>query len=226
MTRPKDLHSPTKTVSSPIIIQDKVWYLPARADISQFQFPGWISESLFNREAPIFIEYCSGNGTWIAEKAQEFPEYNWLAVEKRFDRTRKIWSKIKNLNLQNLVVACAEGLSLSKSFFPPLSIQHIFINFPDPWPKKRHFKHRIISSTLLEEILRTLSPGGLFTFVTDDQPYSELFLEIIEPFSSFFQPVGLMPRHPPEDYGTSFFDSLFRSQGKPIFFHELKKTTI
>lgn len=223
MVRPEDLHSPTKTVSSPITIQDGVWYFPARADIAQFQFPGWDSPSLFNREAPIFVEYCSGNGTWIAEKAQEFPEYNWLAVEKRFDRTRKVWSKIKNFKLQNLIVACAEGLSLSKNFFPSSSIQHIFVNFPDPWPKKRHTKHRIISSSLFEEAHRTLSPEGLFTFVTDDQPYSELFLEIAKTFSSSFQPVGLMPRNPPENYGTSFFDSLFRSQGKPILYHELKK---
>jgi tRNA (guanine-N7-)-methyltransferase len=223
MTRPKDLTSPTKTVTSPVIIQDRVWYFPTRADTSLFTFPGWISKPLFQTNAPIIVEYCSGNGAWIAEKAQKNPQYNFLAIEKRFDRTRKIWSKIKNLGLQNLVVACAEGMSLSKHFFPSSSIQQIFVNFPDPWPKKRHSKHRIISPDFLQEIERTLIHGGLFTFVTDDEPYSSLFLEVAEKFSSTLTPVLPMPKEPPEDYGTSFFDSLFRSQGKPIFYHELKK---
>ena len=179
MTRPKDLRSPTSSVASPVIIQDRVWYVPQRADFSLFHFNGWVSPELFENEAPLFVEYCSGNGSWIAEKARAFPHINWLAVEKRFDRTRKIWSKIKNLNLSNLVVACAEGLTLSKNFFPSNSIHQIFVNFPDPWPKKRHIKHRIISPLFFEEAERTLTKGGLLTFVTDDEPYSSLFLEYV-----------------------------------------------
>ena len=228
MTRPKDLHSPTTSVNSPVIIQDRVWYVPARADFSLFHFPGWVSPELFEKEGPIFVEFCSGNGSWIAEKARLFPCINWLAVEKRFDRTRKIWSKIKNLNLKNLVVACSEGLTLSKNFFPPHSIQHIFVNFPDPWPKKRHIKHRIISPLFFEEAARTLKTNGLLTFVTDDEPYSSLFLDFVNtleiPFEQTTPPPGY--RVPPEDYGTSFFDSLFRGQGKEIRYHELKRSTV
>lgn len=225
MTRPKDLHSPTRSVSSPVIIQDRVWYLPARADLSYFTFPGWISPSLFESPSPIIVEYCSGNGSWIAEKALKNPQNNYLAVEMRFDRTRKIWSKIKNLNLKNLVVACAEGLSLSKNFFPPSSIHQIFVNFPDPWPKKRHAKHRIICPLFFLEAARTLQDGGLLTFVTDDEPYSALFSELVDtlegPLQQTLPPPGYTT--PPEDYGTSFFDSLFRGQGKEIRYHELRK---
>jgi len=225
MTRPKDLHSPTRSVSSPIIIQDRVWYVPARADISLFQFPGWVSPELFETQAPIMVEYCSGNGTWIAEKALQNPQYNWLAVEKRFDRTRKIWSKTKNLNLKNLVVACAEGLFLSKNFFPTSSIQQIFVNFPDPWPKRRHAKHRFISPLFFSEAARTLQEGGLLTFVTDDEPCSLLFSDLATtldiPLKQTVRPPGY--KTPPEDYGTSFFDALFRRQGKEIRYHELRK---
>ena len=225
MVRPKDLHSPTRSVASPVIIQDRVWYLPSRADASLFRFPGWVSAELFEKEAPIMVEYCSGNGTWIAEKAVQNPHLNWLAVEIRFDRTRKIWSKIKNLNLKNLVVACAEGLSLSKNFFPPSSIHQIFVNFPDPWPKRRHAKHRIISPLFFSEAARTLEEEGLLTFVTDDEPYSTLFLELLPTLKVPLKQTNPSPGYktPPDEYGTSFFDSLFRGQGKEIRYHELRK---
>lgn len=227
MTRPKDLRSPTSSVSSPVIIQDRVWYVPARADLSLFQFPGWVSPELFQNQAPIIVEYCSGNGSWIAEKAQQHPEYNWLAVEKRFDRTRQVWSKIKNKNIPNLVVACAEGMSLSTNFFPSSSIHRIFINFPDPWPKKRHAKHRIISPLFFSETARTLEEGGLLTFVTDDAEYSDFFIELASTLPTPLKQTLPFPGYkaPPEEYGTSFFDALFRSKGKEIRYHELKKTT-
>jgi tRNA (guanine-N7-)-methyltransferase len=194
------------------------------ADFSAFQFPGWNHDVLFSSPGPIHIEYCSGNGSWIAEKAAQHPEMNWLAVEKRFDRTRKIWSKIKNNILHNLVVAFAEGLALSTNYLPAASVASIYVNFPDPWPKQRHAKHRLISNLFFQEAARLLQPQGKLIFVTDDQPYSALFLQIAETQTALTQtlpPPGYIC--PPEDYGTSFFDSLFRNQGKPIYYHELIK---
>jgi tRNA (guanine-N7-)-methyltransferase len=194
------------------------------ADFSSFQFPSWHHELLFPNPGEIHIEYCSGNGTWIAEKATQYPEHNWLAVEKRFDRTRKIWSKIKNLNLPNLVAAFAEGMALSTHYLPSSSVAAIYVNFPDPWPKARHAKHRIISPAFFQETHRVLQPHGRLIFVTDDEPYSTQFLQITSEQSDLKQ---ILPAPgyttPPENYGTSFFDSLFRNQGKPIYYHELVK---
>lgn len=194
------------------------------ADFSAFQFPGWNHDLLFPRHGEIHIEYCSGNGAWIAEKAGLHPECNWLAVEKRFDRTRKIWSKVKNNNLPNLVAAFAEGMSLSTNYLPSSSVAAIYVNFPDPWPKQRHAKHRIISSSFFHEVSRVLKPHGHLIFVTDDEPYSALFLQIAGEQTSLvptLPPPGYSV--PPDDYGTSFFDSLFRNQGKPIYYHKLIK---
>ena len=203
------------------MIHDRIWYMGPQADGSAFHFPGWHSEELFDSPGEVRVEYCSGNGTWIAEKAASHPDINWLAVEKRFDRARKIWSKIKNAKLSNLVVAFAEGMALSSRYFPPSSVNTIYINFPDPWPKTRHAKHRIASPLLFQETSRVLRPGGKLIFVTDDEPYSGQFLEVAAAqtaLTSAISPPGYA--EPPEGYGTSFFDSLFRSQGKRIFYHE------
>ncbi len=224
MVKPKDMAPPVPRAERKITIHDRVWYLPVRSDISSFQFPGWCSEPLFSTEQPVHIEFCSGNGAWIAEKAIRHPEINWLAVEKRFDRCRKIWSKIHNHKLPNLVVAFAEGLHLSTSFIPCTSVSTVYVNFPDPWPKKRHAKHRIISLPFFLEMSRILRDNGSLIFVTDDEPYSELFLQLSQEQLALKQQLSAPGfAEPPQEYGTSFFDALFKSQGKSIRYHILKK---
>lgn len=224
MVRPKDLAPPFGKESPQVTIHDKVWYLPVLADTAAFSFPGWSSPALFGNDRTVHLEFCSGNGSWVIEKAQQQPEKNWLAVEKSFERVRKIWAKITNLGLTNILVAHAEGIALSAHYFPASSISSLYINFPDPWPKKRHAKHRIICPALFEEAVRGLASGGKFVFVTDEAAYSSSFLELLEQekdFENVCPPPGF--RSPPAEYGTSFFDSLFRQQGKAIFYHELRK---
>ena len=222
MVRPKDITPPFPKKTPLVMIHDRVWYMAPLADGSAFIFPGW--QELFSSPGEVRIEYCSGNGAWIVEKAKAHPDVNWLAVEKRFDRARKIWSKIKNEALENLVVAFAEGLALTSQYIPSSSVSTIYVNFPDPWPKTRHAKHRIASPLLFQEAARVLQPDGRLVFVTDDEPYSELFVKIA---AAQAQLVCAIPppgyAEPPEGYGTSFFDALFRGQGKRIFYHEFKK---
>ncbi len=223
--KPEDLKSPFKWDQRHVLIQDRVFYIPAYYDkYHEFQFPGWEAEELFGNGKPISIEYCSGNGAWIAAKAIEDPETNWVAVEKRFDRSRKIWSKIKNHQLSNLVVICGEGFTATKYFLPSQSIQHIYINFPDPWPKQRHAKHRIIQPSFIGQMERLLLPQGRFTFVTDDPDYSCLAIDEMKKASSF-QSIHPEPFYTSnrEGYGTSYFEELWREKGKSIRYHEYVK---
>ena len=169
------LQSPFTWDQRKVLIEDSVWYIPKLCkDYTSFSFPGWSHPDLFEQERPICVEYCSGNGAWIASKAQAFPEYNWVAVELKFDRVRKIWSKIKKHSLSNLLIACGEGYFTTKHYLPSLSVKSVFINFPDPWPKTRHAKNRIVQVPFVKEIYRILQVGGTFTLVTDDEAYSQI----------------------------------------------------
>jgi len=224
MVRPKQIKPPFPKSEPTVVIHDRVWYIPTLADTSLFTFPGW--PSLFKNENPVYVEYCSGNGDWIVEKAKQYPERNWLAVEKRFDRSRKIWSKIHNNALSNLVVAFSEAMMLSTNYLPSGSVETIFVNFPDPWPKQRHAKHRLISPLFFQEAHRVLTPNGSLVVVTDDEAYSETFLSLSKEQTAFQNAIpspGYTP--PPDDYGTSYFDALFKDQGKPIRYHKFKKLT-
>lgn len=219
--KPEELKPPFPRDDQRIAIHDRVWYVPERTrQPGEFVFPGWNHADLFGNDQPIVIEYCSGNGAWIASKAAANPNINWVAVEMKFDRVRKVWSKIKNLGLNNLIVIYGEANVTTQRYFPNDSISDVYINFPDPWPKKRHFKNRLIQPEFANQLSRILKEGKSLTFVTDDVPYSEWLIEVMENHKHFISkyPEPFFLNEEP-NYGTSYFDELWRSKGRTIRYH-------
>lgn len=218
MIKAKDFRIPFTWENRRIVIHDGVWFLPPNLSDDPFVFTGW--DMLFQKEQPVKVEYCSGNGTWIVERAKEDTTTNWLAVEKQFERARLIWARAKNANLTNFAVAFAEGVELTRRFFPTGSVQEIFVNFPDPWPKRRHGKHRIIRPEFITELARILPSDGIATLVTDNEDYSQIMIDEMLKEPQFASPIG-PPYYIEADgrYGTSYFDTLFREQKKLIRLH-------
>src|SRR5688572_8934390 len=146
--RPQELMLPKEAFQEKkTVIFDRVFFASEAREDDPFLFPGWSHESLFGNENQVIVEYCSGNGSWIAAKALQNPHLNWVAVEQKISRGKKIWSKINNFSLPNLIVLIGEGESSTKRFFPTHSIREIYVNFPDPWPKRRHAKNRIVRTS-------------------------------------------------------------------------------
>lgn len=225
--RPHDLKSPYRADLKQVMIQDRVWYIPSDCKHSGFAFPGWVHPLMFDQSRPICIEYCSGNGLWIATKARLHPEYNWLAIERKFERVKKIWSKIKNENLKNLIVAHGEGNQITKEYIPSESVQSVFINFPDPWPKRRHAKNRLIQVFFIDEIYRILQSKGTVTLVTDEESYSQQMRQVFSQLRGF-ESIYPSPYYVTEchEYGTSYFEDLWRQKGKTIFYHTFCKISL
>lgn len=165
------------------------------------------------------IEYCSGNGQWIGERAKQNRQYNWIAVEKKFERARQIWLKIHRENLSNLTVVCGEGMIFTR-YYAPLATE-IYVNFPDPWPKLRHSKHRLVRAKFLQELLRIIQPGGKTTCVTDDANYAkEMAKEFAKcPDWRFLFNVNEWP-----DYGRSFFNDLWMNRGRKMHYLSYERT--
>ncbi len=224
--KPKDLKLPFQWGEQFITIQDKVFFTfePFDKKGSDFDFPGWGHPEVFGNDKPVKIEYCSGNGKWIAERALADPDGNWVAVEKKAARLRKVWAKMKNLGLPNLFSICGEALEATKRFLPGATVDEVYINFPDPWPKKKHAKYRLIQTPFACELARILKEGGTVSLVTDDEAYSE---QMIDVFSSHpcFESCYEAPfyRGKREGYGSSYFEDLWRGKGKPIRYHLFKK---
>lgn len=216
---------PFKTEERYVFIENKIWYIPEHCfEGTDFYFPGWSSPSFFGNDQPICLEYCSGNGAWITAKAKENPHLNWVAVELKFSRAKKIWSAMQRLCLENLLVVCGEGLQLTRQFLAASSIQEVYVNFPDPWPKRKHAVHRIIQSPFIKEMGRILKNEGKMTLVTDDLTYSSQMIEVVRSHPIFQSLVGesyYTTDYP--DYGASYFADLWKSKGKNIYYHRFVK---
>lgn len=202
----------------------RVLFVPDYYDAHQkWSFPGWEASELFGNGAPVYIEYCSGNGDWILHKAREYPQINWVAVEKKFERVRKIWVKSQRLQLKNCIIVCGEALTFAKHYLPKESIDQIYVNFPDPWPKERHAKHRLVQKPFVDELSRTIKSGGKSIFVTDDSSYSlqirQQMLQDIRWKSSFPEPF-FQTEWP--CYGQSYFDTLWREKGRLIYYMQFE----
>jgi tRNA (guanine-N7-)-methyltransferase len=223
--RPKNLQHPFSWEERRPLIRDRVLFVPQYySSHQQWTFPGWESPEVFGREAPIAVEYCTGNGTWIVEKARAHPERHWIAVEKKFDRVRKIWSKMHNFSLSNLFIVCGEALVFTQCYAADCSFDAIYINFPDPWPKQKHAKNRLLQGAFLTEMARVCAAGAAVTIVTDHLVYAtEIHLAMSE--SSLWESRFLQPFYTTqwENYGTSYFDSLWRGQGLPIHYMQYFK---
>jgi tRNA (guanine-N7-)-methyltransferase len=203
----KDLIIPFTWEKRHPILLDRFFYVPGKFEHCQKNF------SFFEKEQPIMIEYCSGNGQWIGERAKQNPHLNWIAVEKKFERARTIWLKMHRENIPNLFPVCAEGLTFTKFYAP--KAQEIFINFPDPWPKLRHGKHRIVRKEFVDELYKILEPGGKATCVTDDENYAR---QMRREFEKAGQWKLLFDVTELPDYGRSFFNDLWQRAGKTIYY--------
>ncbi len=223
--KPKQLKIPFSWKERRPFLSDRVFYVPNYYDRhEEYQFPSWSSSAVFGRTAPIEVEYCAGNGEWIVAKALAHPERDWVAVEIQFERARKIWSKIHNFHLSNLLVVCGEALTFTKHYVQAGTFSASYVNFPDPWPKPKHEKKRLLQEPFLLELARVAQEGSIVTLVTDHAGYVAQIVETLEklPFWLSCHPSPHYITDYP-GYGTSYFDSLWREQGLNVHYIQYKK---
>ena len=135
-------------------------------------------EQLFPKSQPLEVELGSGDGSFLAEYARRHPEKNFIGVERLMGRLRKLEKKGRRLGLRNL-----RGVRIESSYFveyllPKNSMEALHIYFPDPWPKRKHRRHRLINERFPELAHKALSPGGRVYLRTDDQDYFEQMLSV------------------------------------------------
>lgn len=219
--KPQDLKLPYFWEERSPQIANHVFYVPNYySRYEEFVMPTW--QELFANNGPICCELCSGNGDWVVEQALKDASVNWIAVEKRFDRVRKIWSKMGNYRVNNLLIVCGEAQTFFSHYVSDASFQKIVVNFPDPWPKFRHRKHRLFQDLFVQDMMRTLVVGGQLTLATDDYNY---LVNAITAMLKYLSP-GLKSPHyinVKDNYGGSWFENLWRSKGQEIFCTEFIK---
>jgi len=132
----------------------------------------------FGREAPVVLEIGSGMGDATAQLARTAPEVNHLAAEVYPAGLGQLMLWVEKHELENVRLLHGDALDLLRDHLTPESLAGVRIYFPDPWPKKRHHKRRLVTPAFVALVASRLRPGGTLHLATDWQHYAERMLEI------------------------------------------------
>lgn len=179
--------------------------------------------SFFGNDHPLCLEIGCGIGDFITQLAARQPDRNYLAIDIYNKGCYKTCKKVDQAGLKNVRVMRAEARYLLANFMPKESLEAIYINCPDPWPKKRHRSRRLLSEAFLHMALLYLRPGGELNFATDFQDYAEDVAATIAAMDGYTncQTEPLSTVRP--DYPVSKYMRRFLEQGLPIYFVHYRK---
>jgi len=136
-------------------------------------------DQLFGSNAPVILEIGFGNGEATWQMASAHPEENYIAVEVHQPGVGHLLLKIEEHGIENIRIACADATEFLRNRVPEESLGGVRIYFPDPWPKKRHHKRRIIQPSFVRALASRMRLGAILHLATDWEPYAEHMLEVI-----------------------------------------------
>ena len=188
-------------------------------------FPDW--EKVFNRKAPIFLEIGIGNGEFIKWIAEKHPENNYVGVEVARQFFKKAVNRIVSAGLTNVRLIHCEGAKALCQFFENSSLSGLYLNFPDPWAKKKQ-KHRRLVNELFPWLLALkLMNSGFFLMATDFKEYAEEVVEFFYKTNCFASLWNGNPlRNRLDDYYYTKYARKWLSYGLPLYFVGFKKVKI
>ena len=140
---------------------------------------------LFASSQPLEVELGCGDASFLVELAQQHPARNFIGVERLLGRISKLDRKGRRAGLANLRGVRIESLYFLKYLLPPQSASAIHIYFPDPWPKKRHHKNRLVNESFPAAARAALAPGGTVFLRTDDAAYFAQMTEVFDADKQF-----------------------------------------
>ena len=135
--------------------------------------------ALFGREAPLVLEIGSGMGETTASIAKNRPDTDFIAVEVHSPGVGSLLKLIEKEQLKNVRVLRHDALEVLEKMIPDGALAGIHLFFPDPWPKKRHHKRRLVQPAFAALAARKLAPGGYLHAATDWEDYASQMVEVL-----------------------------------------------
>lgn len=132
--------------------------------------------ALFGRTAPVTFEIGFGNGESLVALASAHLDRNYVGLEVHPPGVGHLLLRCEAERIDNVRVVCEDAVQVLQQRVPDGSLDEVLLYFPDPWPKKRHHKRRIVQPPFVELVVRRLKPGGVLRMATDWQPYAEHML--------------------------------------------------
>ncbi|WP_163526682.1 tRNA (guanosine(46)-N7)-methyltransferase TrmB [Halobacillus ihumii] len=171
----------------------------------------------FDKDQPLHLEIGSGKGQFIAGMGKQHPDTNFIGIERVKSVIVGALKKVLDAETENVRLINEDAQDL-RDLFAPNEVDHIYLNFSDPWPKSRHEKRRLTFHTFLEQYEDVLKPGGELTLKTDNRGLFEYSLASFSQFGMVLEEVSL-DLHELEDSLNvpTEYEEKFSAKGQPIY---------
>lgn len=184
--------------------------------------PAW--QSIFANDQPLALEIGCGVGDFIVKNAADRPDINFIAIDFYNKGCDKTCRRLKKHGVTNVRVLRVEAREFVSEHIAADSLSALYINCPDPWPKLRHRKRRLVTSEFMEFMAGYLRPGADFFFATDFEDYGEdvaAFMSTQPGYLNMLAPD--LSRNDLEGYHRSKYMLKFMAEGKQIRFVHYRK---
>jgi len=135
--------------------------------------------TVFQRDAKTNLEIGFGSGYSLLEMAKSNPSENFIGIETHLPGVGSLLQGIESAELKNIRIYYADAVEVLQQCIPENSLDVVQIFFPDPWPKRKHHKRRLIQEDFVKLILTRLKPGGMIHLATDWQHYAEQMMDVL-----------------------------------------------
>jgi tRNA (guanine-N7-)-methyltransferase len=176
-------------------------------------------EKVFGRKAPLHVDLGCGDGLFLCAVAQRMPEKNFLGIERLAGRIRSAARKAARLD--NVRLLRIESSYAVRYLLPAGAVETFYLLFPDPWPKRRHHRRRIVTADFLNSVHAALGESGVLLIATDHLDYFRDVRRVAKQ-NSGFAAVGVVD----VDLPLTKFHERFRAQGAPVHWLELRKVSL
>ncbi|MEI6208187.1 MAG: tRNA (guanosine(46)-N7)-methyltransferase TrmB [Desulfuromonadales bacterium] len=186
--------------------------------------PAPLWSDIFGDDQPLALEIGCGVGDFVVQMAALHPEWNFIALDFYNKGCLKTSRRIDKAGLCNVRVLRAEARSFIEACILPGTLRTVIINCPDPWPKMRHRKRRLVNTTFVAWLSRFMRPGADFYFATDFEDYGLDVSEFMTQQDGFDNVLGGdRYRHILEGYPLSKYMRRFLEEGKQIYHVHYRK---
>lgn len=187
-------------------------------DISDYYIPLSLAE-IYGNENQCVLEIGFGDGDFLVEMAERHPEKNFLGIEIKTKRFKVAIKKSKDHKYNNLRFLHMNANIAVEEVFKDEQFSLVYINFPDPWPKDKHHKHRIVNKDFLGSLSKIMKKDGILEIASDHKDYISHCFEVFDDISCYisqYPEPGYLHNLP--DRPHTKYERGFRKEGREIFY--------
>ena len=180
-------------------------------------------EKIFGNKNPVDCEIGFGNGEFLIKKSKLHPERNFFGIDYSIESFRRAKKAIEKENIPAIKIVCLEAKAAFIVLVPEKSLSHIYLNFPDPWPKKKHYKNKLLDREFLTIAASCSTDKGKIIVATDDPFYRDFILEEIASVHLWQSLFHKGWTNELSDHFSTKYEKKWRNEGKDIFYMMLQK---